>query len=209
MNINFENHSIKKLGITDKIQSFFPGSHKFLDKLPEPWRSKAIVLGYKLGFIKQMGYFKMEELDKFGKKTGKKSFGANIVTNSGVTQIRNYLTLANTNAIKNLGFGNPVTPTAPAVGDTVLNTPLSGTTRLVGTVTSPGSYELRVEALLGTTYGPTRNYIITEIGLFADPLGGAAGAGGGVLIARAIVSPSFTMTTAPNSATATYGLLFR
>jgi hypothetical protein len=212
MEVEFVDLSPKRLKIVDKIDSFLPTTHKFLDKLPTKWRNKAILWGYKLGIFRQVGYYSIIGYDENGKRNYNDRIGFNIITNGGVTQIRNNLaylannTLGNANGIKNLGFGTSTQ--TPSVSDTDCITPLSGLsgggdkTRLAGVVSTPGSYEIRIQALITTTYGPTRNYTINEMVVSADP------EDTGVVIARALVSPGY-LVTGTNTAIATYGLLLR
>jgi len=202
MQVAFKDDSIKKIKIIEKISSFLPSTHKFLDYLPEPWRSRAILLGYKFGLINKVGYVKITGYtdDTFTKRTGQESITCNIIPNVGVTQIRDILAGTSSNLPKNIEFGTSTT--TPAVGDTDLGAPLSVNDRLVATVTTPGSYELRFEVFITSTYGPARPYTINEFGLFADP------EESGILIAHALVSPGHEMSRT-NTAIATYGLLLR
>lgn len=202
MHVVFRDESVKKFKIIDKINSFLPSVHKFLDKFPEPLRSKFIILGYKLGLIHQVGYVKITGYtdETYTKRNGQESITCNIITDVGVTQIRDILAGTSSDLPKNIEFGTSTT--VPVVGDIDLGAPLSINDRLVATVSSPGSYEIRLEALISAIYGPARPYTINEFGMFADP------EETGVLIAHALVSPGFAVTGV-NTAIATYGLLLR
>ena len=191
----------KKFKIVDKIRSFMPHTHKFLDHLPEPYRSRAILFGYRLGLIKTIGYVEIEEFLEDGvTPTGLKVRTVNIVPDVGVTQIRDILAGTSADLPKNMEFGTATTP--PTAASTDLGAPLSINDRLVATVTTPGSFELRLEAFIGSTYGPARPYTINEFAIFADP------EESGPMIAFALVNPGVEVTGV-NTYKATYGLLLR
>lgn len=191
----------KRFKVIDKIRSFMPHTHRFLDRFPEPWRSRLILFGYRLGLVQTIGYIKFEEFLKDGKTpTGKKWINCNIIPDVAVTQIRDILAGTSTNLPKNMEFGTGTTP--PVAADTDLTTPLTNNDRLVCTVTSPGSFELRLEAFINSTYGPTRPYTIEEMAIFVDP------EESGIIIAHALVNPPVTVT-GTNTFKTTYGLLLR
>ena len=187
----------KKFGFVDKFA--FPTEHKIINKLPLKLRYKVIKFLWQIGYLKQVGYGTIVQKNSKGEVVAKSEFW-NIIVNVGVTQVRNILAGTSSNLPKNIEFGTGTT--TPAAADTDLTTPLSVNDRLVGTVTTPGSYEIRVEAFITSTYGPTRPYTINEFGLFFDP------EETGTLFAHALVSPGHTMT-GTNTAEATYGILLR
>jgi len=191
---------------TDKI-SMFSGKHVLLDRLPVKWRNKCITFLYKLGIIRSIAYVQFTEfIDGNPKKIGQVVKVYNIIPNIGVTQVRDILAGTSTNLPQNMEFGVGTTP--PAVGDTDLETALdtlSGggdKTRIVATVTTPGSFEIRLDGFISSTYGPTRPYTINEFGAFFDP------EETGILLGHALVSPGFAITGS-NTAQATYGILLR
>jgi len=171
------------------------GEHKWLNLLPLKWRYKAIKFLFKLGIIRQVGYGRL-----VNHQTGKVSEFWNIVVDVGVTQVRDILAGTSTNLPVNIEFGTGTT--VPAVGDSDMTTALTNNDRLVGTVTTPGSFEIRVEVFINDTYGPGRPYTIEEMGLFVDP------EESGVMIAHALVSPGFVISGS-NTADCTYGILLR
>lgn len=197
----------QKFKIIEKLTSFIPGKHKFLDHLPEPWRSKAIILGYKLGLIPVIGYIKIEGYtdDTFTKKTGQNSLTCNIITDQGAGALRDMieesLSGAGTDNQAYMDFGVGTTP--PDVANTDIETQPGGGAhpRLICTVTPQGSYEIRCEAFIGAGWGDTRPIDISEFALFTALTGVDN-------IARALVSPVHELTGA-NTAKGTYGLLIR
>jgi len=210
MNVRFtDNYSSagpKRFRFIDKI-SMFSGEHSLLDRLPVKWRNRCITFLYKLGLIRSIGYVQFTEfIDGDPKKIGQVVKVYNIIPNVGVTQVRDILTGSSSNLPQNMEFG--VGTNTPVVGDTDLQTALDtlggggDKTRIVATVTAPGTFEIRLDAFLSGTYGPTRPYTINEFGAFFDP------EESGILLARAIVSPGFAMTGS-NTAQATYGILLR
>lgn len=201
MKVNFIDFTKpERFEFIDKMSSWIPGRHRFLDKLPEPWRSRAILFGYRLGLITAVGYVKIQPSDENGKPNAPEIITCNIIPNVGVTQLRNIISGGSVLLPSHQEFGTGTTP--PAVLDTDLQTPLGGgTLRLASTITTPGSYEIRYEVFLGSVYGPARPYTINEMGIFNDLTVGT-------LIAHALVSPGHEMTGV-NTATATYGLLLR
>lgn len=201
MDINFVDNFTKpeRFNLIDKFTGWIPGKHRFLDKLPEPWRSRAILFGYRLGLVPAVGYVKIQPSDENGTPNAPPIITANIIPDVGVTRLRDILAGVSTELPSHLEFGTGTT--TPAVGDTDLTTPLAGTARLSATVTTPGSFEIRLEAFLNGTYGPGRPYTINEQAIFTHLTTG-------VIIAHALVSPGHTMT-GTNTATATYGLLLR
>ncbi len=185
----------------------FSGTHKFLDKLPVRWRNKCITFLYKLGIIRSIGYVQFTEfIDGDPNKIGQVVKVYNIIPDVSVTQVRDILTGSSTNLPQNMEFG--VGTTTPVVGDTDLETALDtlggggDKTRIVATVTAPGSFEIRLDGFISSTYGPTRPYTINEFGAFYDP------EESGILLAHALVSPGFELT-GTNTAQATYGILLR
>lgn len=196
-------HYPKKFAFVDKFH--LPEEHKWLNKLPLKWRYRAIKCMFKLGLLKTVGYGKIVQKNPEGKIVKTSEFW-NIITNVGTTHVRDILAGDSTDLLGNLEFGTGTN--TPAAADTDLQTPLDtlggggDKTRLVATITKPGSYEIRAEAMLSSTYGPTRPYTINEFGLFFDP------EESGVMFARALVSPGHTMTGS-NTADATYGILLR
>ena len=200
MDINFIDFTKpERFALVDKLSSWIPGKHRFLDKLPEPWRSRVILFGYRLGLIQAVGYVKIQGCDENGCPNEPPIITANIIPDVGVTRIRDIIKGDSTELPSHLEFGTGTT--APAVGDTDLTTPLTATARLAATVTAPGSYEIRYEVFLNGTYGPARPYTINEMAIFTHLTAG-------VIIAHALVSPGHTMS-GTNTATATYGLLLR
>ena len=201
MDVNFIDNFTKpeRFAIIDKIKGFAPSKHKWLDRLPEPWRSRAILFGYRLGLFSAVGYVKIQGCDPNGVPNEPPKITANIITDVGATRIRDILAGTSSELPTHLEFGTGTT--TPAVGDTDLTTPLTATARLAATVTTPGSFEVRFEVFLNGTYGPTRPYTINEQGIFTD-------LSAGILMAHALVSPGHTMTGS-NTAQATYGLLVR
>lgn len=201
MDINFIDNFTKpeRFGFIDKLQSLVPGKHKWLDRLPEPWRSRAILFGYRLGLVPAVGYVKIQPCDENGCPNEPPIINANIITDTGATRIRDILAQTSSEFPDHLEFGTGTT--TPAVGDTDLTTPLTATARLAATITTPGSFEVRLEAFLNSTYGPARPYTINEQAIFTHLTAG-------VIVAHALVSPGHTMTGS-NTAQATYGLLVR
>lgn len=200
MKVNFIDFTKpERFEFIEKMTSWIPGKHKFLDHLPEPWRSKAILFGYRLGLVPAVGYIKIQPCDENGVPNEPPIINANIIPDVGVTRIRDILAGTSSELPTYLEFGIGTTP--PAVGDTDLETPLTATARLAATVTTPGSFEIRLEAFLGSVYGPSRPYTINEQAIFTH-------LSSGVIIAHALVSPGHAMT-GTNSASATYGLLIR
>lgn len=205
MDIKFTDkyHYPKKFSFADKFH--LPREHKWLNKLPLFWRYKVIKYLWKLGFINIVGYGKIVQRNPEGEIVLVSEMW-NIVVDVGVTQVRDILKGDSTNLPKNMDFG--LGTTAPIAADTDVETPLDGEsgggdkTRLVCTVTAPASFELRLQAFLDGTYGPTRPYTINNFGIFVDP------EETGIMIAHALVSPGHTMTGS-NTATATYGILLR
>lgn len=187
----------KKFSLIDKFH--FSKEHKWINKLPLKWRYKVIKFLFKCGFLKQVGYGTIIGRNSEGKIIQKSEFW-NIIVDVGVTQVRNILAGTSTNLPKNIEFGTSTT--TPLVTDVDLTTPLSVNDRLPSTVTTPGSYEIRLEAFITSTYGPGRPYTINEFGLFFDP------EESGTMFAHALVSPGHTMT-GTNTAEATYGILLR
>lgn len=170
-------------------------SHKWINKLPLKWRYRTIKFLFKLGIIRQVGYGRL-----VNHQTGQVSEFWNIVTDSGVTQVRDLIAGTSTNLPKNIEFGTGTT--VPAVGDTDLTTPLTNNDRLIGTVTVPGAFEIRVEVFINSTYGPGRPYTIEEMGLFFDP------EETGIMLGHALISPGFIIS-GTNTADCTYGILLR
>jgi len=205
MDIKFTDnyHYPEKFRFTDKFH--LPREHKSLNKLPLKLRYIAIKLLWKVGLLKQVGYGRIVQKNPQGEVV-LVSEAWNIIPDVGVTQVRDILKGDSTNLPKNMDFG--LGTTIPVVGDTDVETPLDGEsgggdkTRLVCTVTAPASFELRLEAFLSSTYGPTRPYTINNFGIFVDP------EETGIMIAHALVSPGHAMT-GTNTATATYGILLR
>ncbi len=198
--------SFPKFRIINKLSSFVPQTHKFLDHLPEPWRSKAIIFGYRLGIVRSFGYVKMVGYtdDTRTERTGQESITCNIIPDVGATKLRDMIAAAAAGAGSNdqfwMEFGTGTS--TPAVADVDVETPLDeGTLRLSATITSPGSYEIRSEVFLNSTYGPTRTYTINNMAIFAHQTSTP-------IIAHALVSPGHAMV-GTNTATATYGLLVR
>jgi hypothetical protein len=198
---------MERYGVIDKLTSFVPQTHKLLDRLPEPWRSKAIIFGYKLGLIPSFGYIKMEGYtdDTFTKKTGQESITCNLITNQGATALRNIIEAAlsgagtDNQAYMDFGIGT----TTPGVLDTDIETQPAGGAhpRLICTVTPQGSYEIRCEAFIGSGWGSARPILISEMALFTAITGVDN-------IAHALVSPAHNLTGV-NTAKGTYGLLVR
>jgi hypothetical protein len=186
-----------------------PSKHKFLDRLSEPWRSRAIRLGFKLGFIKSMGYFKFQQYTPDGKeKVGKERFTCNIIPDVGATAIRDALAAtwagAGTNKQAYMDFGTGTS--TPLVGDTDIEGQPTGTTpRIICTITSPGSYEIRFEAFIDGTWGTRSPDLDTlnNFGIFDDPADAT-----GNMIAHALIVPGETITGS-NTGKGTYGLLVR
>lgn len=201
MDINFEDHftNPERFGFIDRFEGLISAKHKILDKLPEPWRSRAILFGHRLGLIHVVGYCKIQPCDPNGVPNAKPIINANIIPNISVTRLRDIIKGDSTELPTYQEFGTGTT--TPAVGDTDLTTPLTATARLLSTVTAPGSFEIRFEAFLNGTYGPTRPYTINEQAVFTHLTAG-------VIISHALVSPGHAMTGS-NTATATYGLLLR
>ena len=200
MKVNFIDFTKpERFALIEKMSSWIPGKHKLLDKLPEPLRSRAIMFGYRLGLIPAVGYVKIQPFDSKGIPNAPPIITCNIIPDVGVTRLRDIIAQVSTEYPTHLEFGTGVT--VPAVGDTDLTTPLSATARLAATITTPGSFEIRLEAYLDSTYGPARPYTINEFGIFND-------LSAGTIIAHALVSPGHAMT-GTNAAIATYGLLLR
>ncbi len=205
MKVNFTDnyHYPKKFRFIDKFH--LPTEHKWLNKLPLKWRYRAIKFMWKLGLLQSVGYGKIVQRNPQGEVVLVSEMW-NIITDVGVTQVRDILSGGSSNLLGNLDFG--LGSTTPAAADTDVETPLDGEsgggdkTRLVGTVTTPGSFEVLVEALLSGTYGPTRPYTINNFGVFFDP------EETGVMFAHALVSPGHAMTST-NTADASYGILLR
>ena len=189
----------ERFSFLDKITSFLPSTHKFLDKLPEPYRSKAILFGYRLGLVKTVGYIKIQPCDENGKPNAPEIVTCNIIPNLGATRIRDIIAGTSSELPSHMEFGTGTN--IPAVGDTGNQTPLSATARLAATITTPGSYEVRYEGFLGSTYGPARPYTITEFAIYTHLTAR-------VIISHALVVPTHAMT-GTNAAIATYGLLIR
>ena len=193
----------KPFSFSDKFH--LPKEHKWLNKLPLKLRYKVIKFLYQIGIIKKIGYGKIVQRDPAGNIVAVSEF-YNIIVDVGVTQVRNILAGTSTNLPKNIEFGTGTS--TPLATDTDVQTPLDtlggggDKTRLVGTVSTPGSYEIRVEAFLSSTYGPTRPYTINNFGLFFDP------EESGTMFAHALVSPGHVMSST-NTADATYGILLR
>jgi hypothetical protein len=198
--------AFKRYQFIEKITSFKPGTHRWLDKLPEPWRSKSIILGYKLGLIKTLEYYKFQQFKKDGKTPiGPERITCNIITDAGATALRDIIAAsfagAGTNKQVYMDFGEGTTD--PAVGDTDIETQPAGTTpKIICTVTSPGSYEVRCEAFINDTWG-TRTLNLTEFGLFDDSADAT-----GNMISRAKIVPT-EVITGSNTAKGTYGILVR
>lgn len=196
-------HYPKKFRFIDTFH--LPKEHKWLNKLPLKWRYRAIKFMWKIGLLQSVGYGTIIQRNPQGKIVAKSEMW-NIITNVGTTQVRDILSGGSANLLGNLEFGTGTT--TPAAADTDVETPLDtlggggDKTRLVGVVTTPGSFEVRIAALLSTTYGPTRPYTINNFGVFFDP------EETGVLFAHALVSPGHAMT-GTNTADATYGILLR
>ena len=200
MKVNFIDFTKpERFALVDRMSSWIPGKHKFLDKLPEPWRSRAIGLGYRLGLIPAVGYVKIQPCDEKGVPNKPPTITYNIIPDVSVTVLRSLIAGTSVLYPSHMEFGTGTTP--PAVGDTDIETPLSATARLAATVTEPGSFEIRYEAYLDSTYGPARPYTINEFGIFNH-------LSAGTIIAHALVSPGHAMT-GTNTAIATYGLLLR
>ncbi len=193
----------------ETISQMIPGKHRWVDKLPEPYRSKAIRLGFKLGLIKAMGYFKFQQYTPDGKTpVGKERFTCNIIPDVGATAIRDALAATwsgaglNKQAYMDFGTGT----TVPAAGDTDIEGQPTGTTpRIICTVTTPGSYEIRFEAFIDGTWGTRAPDLDTlnNFGIFDDPSDAT-----GNIIAHALIVPGETVTGS-NTAKGTYGLLVR
>ncbi len=201
MNINFIDFTKpERFAFVDKLKGIIPGKHRFLDFLPEPWRSRAIMFGYRLGIFNGVGYIKIQPCDPKGIPNAPPIITANIITDVGATRIRDIIEGTSTELPTYLEFGTDATD--PVVGDTTLGAALTGgTARLSATVTGPGSYEIRLEAFLNGTYGPGRPYTISEQGIWTH-------LSAGILLAHALVNPTHEMTGS-NTAIATYGLLIR
>jgi hypothetical protein len=199
--------SFPKFRITNKLTSFIPQTHKWLDRLPEPWRSKAIIFGYKLGIIPSFGYLKIVGYtdDTFTERNGQESVTCNIITDQGATALRAIIAASlngagiNKQAYMDFGIGT----SDPVVGDTGLQTQPGGIDhpRLICTITSPGLYEIRCESFISSGWGDTRPIAITEMALFTALTGIDN-------IAHALVVPTHDLTGA-NTAIATYGILVR
>lgn len=200
--------AFKKFNITDKLSSFIPGKHKFLDLLPEPLRSKAIILGYKLGLINAFGYVKIQGYDPTGTiPIGPEKITCNIITDAGAGVIRDLLagSFAGAGINKQLYMDFGIGTTTPTAADTDLTTQPGGAAhpKIIATVTSPGSYEVRCEAFIDSSWGDTRPIVIAEFGLFDNSADST-----GNMIAHALVSPTHNLTGS-NTAKGTYGILIR
>jgi len=188
---------------SETISQMIPGRHRWLDKLPEPFRSKAIRFGFKIGFIKAMGYFKFQQYGPDGKPIGKERVTCNLITDVGATAIRDALaaTWAGAGLDKQAYMDFGTGTTAPTPGDTDIEGQPAGTTpRISCTVTSPGSYEVRFEAFIDSTWG-TRSFTLNNFGVFDASTGGN-------MIAHAIINPG-ELISGTNTAKGTYGLLVR
>lgn len=194
MEVRFTDSYTKKIEHKEKFKLFSNG-HKWLERLPLKWRYKVIKFFFKIGIIKQVGYGRL-----VNHTTGQISEFWNIIPDVGVTQVRDILAGTSSNLPKNIEFGTGTT--TPAASDTDLTTPLTNNDRLVGTVTTPGSFEIRVEVFINSTYGPGRPYTIEEMGLFFDP------EESGIIFAHALVSPGFQIS-GTDTADCTYGILLR
>lgn len=190
---------MERFKFVEQLSGLIETKHKILDKLPEPWRSKAIIFGYKLGLIGAMGYIKIQPCDSRGVPNKPAILNANIVTDVGATRIRDILAGRSTELPSHLELGTGTS--TPAAGDTDLTIPLGANARLAATVTTPGAYEIRLEAFVNGTYGPRRPYTISEQAIFTHLTAG-------ICLAHALIMPRHTIS-GTNTATVTYGLMVR
>jgi len=151
---------------------------------------------YRLGLIQGIGYGQL-----VNHTTGQKSEFVNIIPDVCVTQVRDILAGTSTNLPNNMEFGTSTQ--TPATTDTDLITPLTVDDRIVATVTTPGSFEIRLSCFITSGYASgDRPFTINEYGIFFDP------EETGIIFARALVSPGF-LVSASDTATGTYGILLR
>lgn len=190
---------MERFKFVEQLSGLIETKHKILDKFPEPWRSRAIIFGYKLGLVGAIGYVKLQPCDSRGVPNKPAILNANIVTDVGATRIRDILAGTSTELPSHMEFGSG--RTTPTAGDTDLTIPLGANARLAATKTTPGAYEIRFQVFINGTYGPRRPYTVSEQAIFTHLTAG-------VCVAHALIMPPHTIS-GTNTATVTYGLLIR